>query len=520
MTAIFGALTTGLGLTEDIAAGVVDRFRSLPIARSAVLIGRTAADLFTNFADADRDVADRLRRRIPADRAGLRGRARVRAGARVRVRVLVDQRVRRAIKVRNPETAQSVGFIWVFPLVFASSAFVPINTMPGAVRAFAEVNPVTQVVDAARALTIGTGDALGHDAGDARLARRPAAGVRAARGPRVPPRLSRTAGRGSQCSGRSDTVGMVSSAEDTDAAATPAAQRTAWPRPALCLRHQGAVPGGVPRPSARQRADHALHRRAARGRGARVVEDDPRRAPGHPARPYRRGAAAPDGADRAGRRRGLGNAVHGRAAAGLPHVSVAGDADDAAHGGAVRPRSARASDGRGDARAARRAPDRRARRGGADRRPRHAAAGSSRAPATDPQLDQKRLLAARVRRLHVALGEEAEAGQTRAGKGRPFHAGGRGGVGADLGAAVHVHDRDGVGVREPRAPARSPHADLLRRRGGDGRRGDRRRGAPARPRPRQARDPPRHRCCSCRSRSRSCSSGTWPRSGTPPGSTG
>ena len=48
MTAVFGALTTGLGFTEDMAAGVVDRFRSLPIARSAVLIGRTAADLATN----------------------------------------------------------------------------------------------------------------------------------------------------------------------------------------------------------------------------------------------------------------------------------------------------------------------------------------------------------------------------------------------------------------------------------------------------------------------------------------
>jgi ABC-type multidrug transport system permease subunit len=48
MTAIFGSLTTGLGLTEDMAAGVVDRLRSLPIACSAVLLGRTAADLVTN----------------------------------------------------------------------------------------------------------------------------------------------------------------------------------------------------------------------------------------------------------------------------------------------------------------------------------------------------------------------------------------------------------------------------------------------------------------------------------------
>jgi ABC-type polysaccharide/polyol phosphate export permease len=65
------------------------------------------------------------------------------------------------LAVRDPETAQSIGFIWVFPLVFASSAFVPADTMPGAVQAFADINPVTLVVDASRALMIGDGDALG-----------------------------------------------------------------------------------------------------------------------------------------------------------------------------------------------------------------------------------------------------------------------------------------------------------------------------------------------------------------------
>jgi ABC-type polysaccharide/polyol phosphate export permease len=64
------------------------------------------------------------------------------------------------LSVKNPETAQSVGFIWVFPLVFASSAYVPIDSMPGAVQTFAEINPVTLAVDATRALTIGEGDAL------------------------------------------------------------------------------------------------------------------------------------------------------------------------------------------------------------------------------------------------------------------------------------------------------------------------------------------------------------------------
>jgi ABC-type multidrug transport system permease subunit len=63
--------------------------------------------------------------------------------------------------VRDPETAQSVGFIWVFPLVFASSAFVPTDSMPGVVHTFADINPITLTVDAARDLTIGHGSALG-----------------------------------------------------------------------------------------------------------------------------------------------------------------------------------------------------------------------------------------------------------------------------------------------------------------------------------------------------------------------
>jgi ABC-type multidrug transport system permease subunit len=64
------------------------------------------------------------------------------------------------LTVKDPETAQSAGFIWVFPLTFASSAFVPTSSMPGIVGSFAGVNPVTLAVDAVRALTIGKGDAL------------------------------------------------------------------------------------------------------------------------------------------------------------------------------------------------------------------------------------------------------------------------------------------------------------------------------------------------------------------------
>ena len=160
MTAVFGALTTGLGLTEDMAAGVVDRFRSLPIARSAVLIGRTAADLITNLFSLIVMLligfAVGFRPSQPAYDVVL-------AFALVLAFAYVFSWISAfvGVSVRNPEAAQSVGFIWVFPLVFASSAFVPTTRMPSVVHAFADVNPVTLVVDAARYLTIGHGDALG-----------------------------------------------------------------------------------------------------------------------------------------------------------------------------------------------------------------------------------------------------------------------------------------------------------------------------------------------------------------------
>jgi ABC transporter DrrB family efflux protein len=160
MTAVFGALTTGLGLTEDVAAGVVDRFRSLPIARSAVLIGRTAADLTTNLFSLivmlALGLAVGFRPSQPIWEIVL-------AIALVVAFAYVFSWISAfvGLTARNPETAQSVGFIWVFPLVFASSAFVPTSAMPSVVRSFADVNPVTLVVNAARAMTIGHGHAVG-----------------------------------------------------------------------------------------------------------------------------------------------------------------------------------------------------------------------------------------------------------------------------------------------------------------------------------------------------------------------
>ena len=159
-TAIFGALITGIGLTEDLATGVVDRFRSLPIARSAVLIGRTAADIAMN-------VLTMMVMLAVGFAVGFRPTEPVTDLLLAFGLVIGFSYVFSWISgyiglaVRDPETVQSAGLIWVFPLTFASSAFVPVASMPGWMEAFANVNPVSLTVDAARALTIGEGDALG-----------------------------------------------------------------------------------------------------------------------------------------------------------------------------------------------------------------------------------------------------------------------------------------------------------------------------------------------------------------------
>jgi ABC transporter DrrB family efflux protein len=158
-TAIFGALMTGIGLTEDLKAGIVDRFRSLPIARSAVLVGRTTADLMMNVLTLSVML-------LVGVAVGFRPTQPVYDLAFAFALVLAFSYVFSwisafiGLKVRDPETAQSAGFVWVFPLTFASSAFVPTSSMPGALRAFAEINPVTLAVNAVRDLSIGHADAL------------------------------------------------------------------------------------------------------------------------------------------------------------------------------------------------------------------------------------------------------------------------------------------------------------------------------------------------------------------------
>lgn len=157
-TAAFGAFSTGIGLAEDLTRGLVDRFRSLPMSRLAVLLGRTLADLVRNafvvvvmlavgLAVGFRPQGSALQWMAAAGLLLLFSFAFSWIGATI------------GLAVRNVEAVQSAGFIWLFPLTFASSAFVPTRTMPDWLRAFAENQPITQVVNAVRDWV------LGHSAG-------------------------------------------------------------------------------------------------------------------------------------------------------------------------------------------------------------------------------------------------------------------------------------------------------------------------------------------------------------------
>ena len=145
----FGGFVTALGLSEDVQKGLIDRFRSLPMSRSAVLAGRTFSDILLNLLSlvvllAVGFVAGfNLRRDVGEIVLGI-------------VLLLFFGYAFSWIFAlvglfsSSPETANSIGFTAIFPLTFASSAFVPVDSMPDGLRQFAEANPITTVVDAVR----------------------------------------------------------------------------------------------------------------------------------------------------------------------------------------------------------------------------------------------------------------------------------------------------------------------------------------------------------------------------------
>jgi ABC-2 type transport system ATP-binding protein len=157
----FRASQTAVGLSEDLERGVVDRFRSMPMARSAVLAGRTVADLVRNIAIIGLMIA-------VGYAVGFRFHGGV-AGAVACVAVVAAFGLAlswifafAALTVRGAEAAQTAGFVVIFPLVFASSVFVPLSTLPHWLQSFAEISPVTVTADAARSFALyGTPASLG-----------------------------------------------------------------------------------------------------------------------------------------------------------------------------------------------------------------------------------------------------------------------------------------------------------------------------------------------------------------------
>ena len=155
-SAVFGAASTAFGLNNDRAKGVIDRFRSLPMARPAVLAGRTLADLVRNAfilalqLGVGLALGFRWQTSIFGLLAGL-GVALAFGYACSWIMAFIG------LSVRSPEAIQAAVYMVVFPLTLTSSVFVPTSTMPNWLAAFADNQPITIVSNALRGLILGEG---------------------------------------------------------------------------------------------------------------------------------------------------------------------------------------------------------------------------------------------------------------------------------------------------------------------------------------------------------------------------
>lgn len=151
---LFGAINTGIGLAEDMNKGVIDRFRSLPMSRTAVMAGRTVADMIRNLLVA----------LILLGVGSLYG-FRFLSGAVDAVTMVAIMLLfgfafswvfaTLGLLARDTETAQLAGFVFIFPLTFASAVFLPTATMPHWLETFANNQPITYVANTARHFALG-----------------------------------------------------------------------------------------------------------------------------------------------------------------------------------------------------------------------------------------------------------------------------------------------------------------------------------------------------------------------------
>ena len=153
-TAAFASFGTAIALAMELQQGVIDRFRSMPMARSAVLAGRLAADTARMVVTIVIIVG-----------VGYAVGFRFHNGWGPAVAMVVLATgfglaicciaAYTGLAIKDAESVQAFGMIWLFPVTFLSSAFVPIATMPGWLQAFANNQPVTYVIDTMRALALG-----------------------------------------------------------------------------------------------------------------------------------------------------------------------------------------------------------------------------------------------------------------------------------------------------------------------------------------------------------------------------
>ncbi len=150
-TITFGSAGTSIGLAEDLQKGLVDRLRSLPMAQSAVVIGRTLADLVKNTFSF-------LIMLLIAFAVGFRFEGNLLEALAATLLLLLFAyslswvHALIGMSVKSAEAANSGGFMWMFPMTFLSSAFVDPSSMPDWLEPIAEANPFTKVTNASRAL--------------------------------------------------------------------------------------------------------------------------------------------------------------------------------------------------------------------------------------------------------------------------------------------------------------------------------------------------------------------------------
>ncbi|OLE30460.1 MAG: ABC transporter [Actinobacteria bacterium 13_1_20CM_3_71_11] len=169
-TVAFGAGITAIGLADDLQKGIIDRFRSLPMSRAAVLIGRTTSDLLNNLLVVVVMGACGLLVgwRIHTDPLHALGGFALLFGfgyAMSWISATIG------LSVKSVEVAQSAGLIWMFPLTFLSNAFISTNTLPGPLQKIADWNPISSIVLALRDLW--GNSALGQERGHGFPARHP-----------------------------------------------------------------------------------------------------------------------------------------------------------------------------------------------------------------------------------------------------------------------------------------------------------------------------------------------------------